>query len=203
VGNVAESFGPGATAVGLVYDKGVVLAAEKRVTYGFTLLSKSGKKVFKITDRLGLAAAGIIADMQAISRSLAAEVTLYELENNRPIRVKSAAKLLSQIMFSRRLLPYFTEIIIGGYDPSGPHLFILDPWGSLIEDKYAALGTGTKIAIGILEENYRENLSKENAKELAIRAIKTAIERDAVSGDGIDLLIIDSEKGLEEKSIPL
>ncbi|HDH06742.1 MAG TPA: archaeal proteasome endopeptidase complex subunit beta [Thermoproteales archaeon] len=200
---MAESFSPGATAIGLVYNKGVVLAAEKRVTYGFTLLSKSGKKVFKITDRLGLAAAGIIADMQAISRSLAAEVKLYELENNRPISVKSAAKLLSQIMFSRRLSPYFTEIIIGGYDPSGPHLFILDPWGSLIEDKYAALGTGTKIAIGILEENYRENLSKENAKELAIRAIKTAIERDAVSGDGIDLLIIDSEKGLEEKSIPL
>ncbi|RLE79891.1 MAG: proteasome endopeptidase complex, archaeal, beta subunit [Thermoprotei archaeon] len=199
---MSEYFTPGATVVGLVFKTGVILAAEKRVTYGFTLVSRSGKKVFKITDRLGIAAAGLISDMQAVAKVVAAEVNLYELENNRKISVKSAAKLLSHVLFSSRLMPYFTEMLIGGIDNTGPHLYVLDPLGSLIEDKYATLGTGTKIAIGILEAEYRDEMNREKAESLALKSIKTAIGRDAVSGDGIDILVID-ENGAEEKFIPV
>ncbi|RLE67945.1 MAG: proteasome endopeptidase complex, archaeal, beta subunit, partial [Thermoprotei archaeon] len=185
-----ESYMPGATTVGAVFRDGTILASEKRVTYGYTLMSKSGKKVFKITDRLGIACAGLISDMQAIARILSAEVRLYELENNRVIPVRSAAKLLSSILFGRRVMPYFTETLVGGVDDTGPHLFVLDPIGSLIEDKYAALGTGAKIAIGIIEDNYKDDMELNNIRKIIIDAIKTAIGRDAVSGDGIDILII-------------
>ena len=197
-----EQFTPGATVVGIKYEKGVILAAEKRVTYGFTLMSRSGKKVFKVTDHIGIACAGFMADMQAIARTIEAEAKIYELDTNKKMKVRSAAKLLSQILFNHRLMPYYAESIIGGIDNEGAHIYALDAIGSLIEDKYVALGTGAQIAIAILESEYKEGLSKEEAKNIVIKAIKTAIGRDAISGDGIDILIID-ENGTETKFIPI
>ncbi|RLG96835.1 proteasome subunit beta, partial [Candidatus Bathyarchaeota archaeon] len=81
-----------------------------------------------------------------------------------------------------------------------PVIYILDILGSVIPDKYAAVGSGAEIAVGVLEEGYRENLSLEEAKDLVTRAIKSAISRDAISGDGVDFLII-TKDGIREESI--
>ncbi|MCS7140450.1 MAG: archaeal proteasome endopeptidase complex subunit beta [Candidatus Nezhaarchaeota archaeon] len=192
----------GATTVGLRVEEGVVLASEKRVSYGFTVTSKSAKKIFKITDYLGIACAGLIGDMQAIARSLRAEVKLYELDVSRRMPIKAAAKLLANILFSQRYMPLMSETLVGGLDNIGPHLYVLDAIGSLIEDDYAALGSGSTIAIGVLETNYRKNMSIEEAINLAMRSVKAAIERDALSGDGIDMLIITESKA-EERFEPV
>lgn len=188
----------GATTVGVKVDGGVVLSSEKRVSYGFTVTSKSAKKIFKIADYLGIACAGLIGDMQAIARSLRAEVRLYELDLNRRMPIRAAAKLLANMLFGQRYMPLMSETLVGGIDDTGPHLYVLDAIGSLIEDDYAALGSGATIAIGILEANYRKDMTIDEAKNLAVRAVKAAIERDALSGDGIDLLAITKE-GVEEK----
>lgn len=188
----------GATTVGVKVNDGVVLSSEKRVSYGFTVTSKSAKKIFKITDYLGIACAGLIGDMQAIARSLRAEVKLYELDLNRRMSIRAAAKLLANILFSQRYMPLMSETLVGGIDDMGPHLYVLDTIGSLIEDDYASLGSGATIAIGILEANYRRDMTIEEAKNLAVKAVRAAIERDALSGDGIDLLVITRE-GVEEK----
>ncbi|MEM0083735.1 MAG: hypothetical protein QW102_04355, partial [Candidatus Nezhaarchaeales archaeon] len=156
------------------------------------------KKIFKITDYLGIACAGLIGDMQAIARSLRAEVRLYELDLNRKMPIRAAAKLLANILFSQRYMPLMSETLVGGIDDTGAHLYVLDAVGSLIEDDYAALGSGATIAIGILEANYRKDMTIDEAKALATRAVRAAIERDALSGDGIDLLVITKE-GVEEK----
>ncbi|RLE51714.1 MAG: proteasome endopeptidase complex, archaeal, beta subunit [Candidatus Methanomethylicota archaeon] len=192
----------GATAVGIVCKNGVVLASEKRVAYGYTIISKVGKKVFKITDHLGMACAGLISDMQVIARSLAAEASLYTLDHKRPMPVRSLAKLLSVILYGKKLIPYLTETIIAGVDSSGPHLFVLDPLGSLIEDKYAAVGSGSTLAISIIESNYSPDMDVADGEKLAVEAIKAAIKRDAISGDGIDVLVITAE-GSKEKFIPI
>lgn len=194
----AYSFTPGATAVGLVVKDGVVLASEKRVTYGFTLISKAGKKLFRINDRLGIACAGLISDMQSIARILAAEARLYELENGRIMPVRAAAKLLSIILFNKRTTPYFTETLVGGIDETGPHLFVLDALGSLIEDKYAALGTGAQVAIGIIENMYKDEITADEGEKIAVTAVKSAISRDAISGDGVDVLVIMPNKAIEK-----
>jgi len=191
---------PGGTAVGVACKDGVVLASEKRVSYGFTVLSKSGKKVFKITDRIGMASAGFFSDMQAIARILSAEARILELERRRPIPVRSIAKLLANILYGERY--YFAETIIGGMEDGKGKIYVLDPLGSLIEDKYVCIGTGSQIAIGIIETGYRDDLTVEEAKELVIKAIKEAAERDAVSGDGIDVLVI-SKSGIKEEFVPL
>jgi proteasome beta subunit len=188
----------GATTIGVRVEEGVVLASEKRVSYGFIVTSKSAKKIFKISDYLGIACAGLIGDMQAIARSLRAELRLYELDTNRRMSIRAAAKLLANILFSQRYMPLMSETLVGGLDDSGSHLFVLDAIGSLIEDDYAALGSGATIAIGILEAGYRKDMTVDEAKDLAIRAVRAAIERDALSGDGIDVLTI-TKKGTEER----
>jgi len=192
---------PGATAVGIKAGDGVVLAADKRVTYGYTLMSKAGKKVFKILDRAGVASAGFIADMQTLARVLEAEMKLFELESGLRPRVYSVAKLLSLILYNSKQMPYLVETIVGGVDEEGPHIYVLDPLGAIIEEEYAALGTGAQLAISIIEGEYKRGMSLENARSLALKAVKAAFSRDAVSGDGVDLLVID-DRGVKEEFVP-
>jgi len=193
---------PGATTVGVVCPDGVILASEKRVSYGYLIVSKGGKKVFKLTDRIGAACAGLVSDMQILVREVEAYSNLYSLDVSRPISVRSAAKLMSTLLFNRRLAPLITQTIVGGLDEEGPTLYALDIMGSVIPDEYAAVGSGTEIAMGLLEEGYKENLTIEEAKNLVTRAIKSAISRDIMSGNGIDFLII-TKDGIREESIKL
>jgi proteasome beta subunit len=191
---------PGATTIGVVCADGIILASEKRVTYGYLVVSKGVKKVFKITDQIGAACAGLVGDMQILTREVEAQASLFSMDVGRKISVRSAAKLMSVILFNRRYAPLITQTIVGGLDEEGPSLYVLDVLGSLIPDKYAVVGSGTEIAMGVLEEGYKEELSIEEAKALVTRAIKSAISRDAMSGDGIDFLII-TKDGITEEAI--
>jgi proteasome beta subunit len=202
-GNQAQGGGvwmPGATTVGTVFHGGVILASEKRVTYGSFIMSRGGKKVFKITDRIGVACAGLVGDMQVLAREMEAQVNLYSMDVGRKISVRSASKLTANVLFNRRYAPLFTQTIIGGLDEDGPAVFVLDVLGSLIPDKYAVVGSGTETAMGVLEDGFKEAMTEEQAKALVTRAIKSAISRDAMSGDGIDFLII-TKDGVTEESI--
>jgi len=191
---------PGATTVGVVCQDGVVLASEKRVSYGYLIVSKGGKKVFKITDCIGAACAGLVSDMQILVREVEAYANLFSLDVGRPISVRSAAKLMSNLLFERRLAPLITQTIVSGVDEEGASLYALDILGSVIPDKYAVVGSGTEIAMGVIEEGYKEDLTVEGAKDLVIRAIKSAISRDIMSGDGIDFLLI-TKDGTREESM--
>ena len=193
-------FVPGATTLGVVCSDGVILASERRVSYGYLVVSRVGRKVFKITDRIGAACAGLVSDMQILVREVEAYANLFKLNAKRPIPVKSAAKLMSNLLFSRRLVPLITQTLVGGIDEEGASLYALDILGSLIPDKYAAVGSGAQIALGVLEEGYKENMPVEEAKGLVTRAVKSAVSRDIMSGDGVDFLIITSE-GIREDSI--
>jgi proteasome beta subunit len=193
-----EAFIPGATVVGIVYKDGLVLGAERRVTLGGFIVSKTAKKTFQVTDSVGAACAGMIGDMQILIKELKSYVKLRELELRRPLLANSIAKLLSVMMFERRFAPMITQVMIGGVDAK-PSIWILDPLGSLIPDDYAAVGSGAEIAIGLIENGYSENLSEADAKNLALRAIRSAIKRDVSSGDGVDLLFA-SKGGIREES---
>jgi len=191
---------PGATTVGVVCSDGVILASEKRVSYGYMVMSKVGKKVFKITDRIGAACAGLVSDMQILVREVEAYANLFNLDAGRPIAVKSAAKVMSNLLFSRRLVPLITQTIVGGIDEEGASIYILDVLGSLIPDKFAAVGSGAEIAVGVLEEGFKEGMTVKEAKDLVARSIKSAVSRDIMSGDGADFLTITKE-GVQEDSV--
>jgi len=163
-------------------------------------MSRVGKKVFKITKRIGAACAGLVSDMQILIREVEAYSKLFRLDAGRPMPVKSAAKVMSNLLFSRRLVPLITQTIVGGMDEDGASIYVLDILGSVIPDTYAAVGSGAEIAVGVLEEGYKENMSIENAKDLVARAVKAAVSRDIMSGEGIDFLLI-TNKGIQEESI--
>jgi proteasome beta subunit len=191
---------PGATTIGLTFKDGVLLASEKRISYGYLVVSKTGKKVFKITDHIGAACAGLVSDMQVLIREVEAYGNLFKLDVGRAISVRSAAKLMSNLLFNRRMAPLITQTIVGGIDSEGASLYSLDPLGSVLPDKYMVVGSGTEIAMGVVEEGYEDNMSLQVAKDLVNRAMKSAISRDIMSGDGIDFLII-TKQGIQEESI--
>jgi len=193
-------FIPGATTIGVTCQDGVILASEKRVSYGYLVMSRTGKKVFKVTDTIGAACAGLVSDMQILIREVEAYANLFKLDANRPMTVKSAAKVMSNLLFSRRLFPLITQTIIGGLDEEGASLYVLDVLGSVIPDKYAAVGSGAEIALGVLEQGYKDDLTTKEAKDLVTRAIKSAVSRDTMSGDGVDFLYITKE-GISEESM--
>ncbi len=192
----------GATVVGLKCSDGVVLAAEKRVSWGRMVMSRHGKKVFQITPKMGLAFAGMVSDMQALTREVTAYANLYRLEHNRAITVRSMAKLISNMLFQRRMMPLLMETVVGGVDGDGPALFSMDPVGSLIPDPFITAGTGAPIAMGLLEAQFSEEMDVEAGAELALNAIRSAVARDVTSGDGVDILVIRAD-GIEERSFPM
>ncbi len=187
---------PGATAVGIVCKSGVVFASERRIAYGHLLVSKSTRKTFQLTPHVGAACAGLVADMQILSLQVAALAKIRHMETRRDVPPNTVAKMMSNIMYERRFFPLLTQVIVGGIVEQ-PVIYTLDPLGSVLPDQYAAVGTGAEMALGVLDPQYKEDMSVDDGVELAKKAINAASQRDAASGDGIDILVMD-DKGARE-----
>lgn len=198
---MAFQFMPGATAIGLTCQDGIILAAEKRISYGNFVVNKNTRKIFSITDQIASACAGMVADMQVLTRQVGALAKIRKLETRREMATNSVAKLMSVIMFERRYFPLLTQVIVGGVHTL-PEIYTLDPLGSLLPDKYAAVGTGAELALGLIDSEYKKDMTEDASKKLAIKAIKSSVQRDSASGDGIDILAI-TNKGTKEESINL
>ena len=197
----------GTTTVGMVCKDGVVLAAEKKSTLGYLVASKESKKIFPIEDHVAITIAGASGDAQALIRYMKAETKLFNIQKQRKISVKSAATLLANILHSGRwtFLPYMVQLIIAGFDDSGPSIYTLDAIGSSEEEKkFFSTGSGSPMALGVLENRYKDGMSTEEGARLAVAAIKAAIERDIASGGkSIDVAVItkDGFKLLEKEYI--
>ncbi len=192
----------GTTTVGIVFDKGVLLAAEKRATMGSFIASKDVNKILFVSDKVAITTAGGVGDAQSLARILRAELELYKYSRGQPLTIQGSATLLANMLQGNKYYPYFVQIIIAGYD-SAPQLFDLDLFGGLLEEKYTSTGSGSIVAYGVLDEGFKQNMKEEDAVELAYRAIRAAVRRDSASGEGIDVLVItkDSVKRLPTQPI--
>jgi proteasome beta subunit len=189
------------TTLGLVLRDGVILATDMRATAGYFVSHKHAQKLFKIDDHLGATIAGRVADAQTMMDYAQVEASLYKLQRGIPMNVKAAARLLANILFQSRYQgPFILQSLVGGVDPTGPHLFVLDLLGNLVEEKSVSTGSGSPFVYGLLEDQYREDMTVEEGKSLAVRAVHSAMERDAASGDGIAVAVITSEKGFTRLS---
>ena len=182
----------GTTTIAMIAKDCVVLASDQRATMGLLIANKTAKKIYKITDRIGATIAGSVADAQQIMDLLIAEAKLFEIQRGRPIRVKALTRLLSNILFQGRGA-YLLGSLVGGFDDEGPQVFYTDPIGSVIPDNYVASGSGSPVALGVLESQYSEDLTKKKAIDLAVHAIAAAIERDAATGNSILVSVIDKD----------
>jgi len=189
----------GTTTVGLVCKDGVVFSTDTRVTMQRFIAHRKGKKVYKIDDHLGMTIAGVVADAQNVVDILRYHASIYKLERKAPIPVRAVARLASNVFFSSRLFPYIADVLIGGYDETGTSIFNVDLFGSLIKENYVSTGSGSPIAYGILESEYKDGLMLEKGVTIAVKAVTSAMKRDSASGDNFDVVIID-KKGYRELS---
>lgn len=193
----------GTTTVGIICKNGVVLAAEKKSTLGYLVASKETQKIIKLSDYIAMTTAGSVGDNQLLARIMRAEIKLFEIETGRRISVRAATTLLSNILQSYKFFPFWVQLLVAGYDEyEGFKLFSLDMIGGMEEEKeYSATGSGMPFALGVLEALYSKDIDVEKGKEIAIKAIRAAVERDIGSGGrGIDVAKI-TEKGVEIETI--
>jgi proteasome beta subunit len=189
--NPNELILKGTTTIGVVCRDGVILASDTRVTMGYFVAHKKGKKIYQIDDHLAMTIAGNVADAQKAVEILKANAQLYKLSYGRPIPVNSAARVVANLLASARLAPLVTQVLLGGVDDIGPHIYMLDPLGSVTDEKCISTGSGSPIALGVLEDKYKEDVEIEKFTPTVVKAVKSAMKRDAASGDSFDVVIID------------
>ena len=187
---------PGATAVGITYNDGVVFASERRIAYGNFVVSKTTKKTFVITPHVGAACAGLVADMQILSLQIAALAKIRRMEIKRDVPPNTVAKMMSNMMYERRFFPLLTQVIVGGL-VGKPTIYTLDPLGSVLPDDYAAVGTGAEMALGVLDPQFKKDLTEAQAVDLAVKSVRAASMRDSASGDNIDVLVMNKDGAKE------
>ncbi len=180
----------GTTTLGLVCSDGVVFASDKRATMWHFIADKNIQKVYSITDYIAMTTAGSVGDAQALVRYIQSEINLYETREGRRMTVQGATTLMSNILFGYKMFPFLVQLIIGGYDKS-PKLYSLDPGGGVTSEDFISTGSGSPIAYGVLETNYKKDKTIKENLPLAVKAILTAMKRDSATGDGVDLVSID------------
>ena len=187
----------GTSTVGITYDGGVVVGADHRATMGHFIANKSVQKLFRISDNIALTTAGLVGHAQSLSRVLAAELKLFELKRDMPMTVKGAATFTANILSGR---PHYVQLLIVGVDPSGPSVYSIDSAGGSIPDTYCATGSGSPYMYGVLEDQFKTGMSKDRALSLAAKALLASAQRDAASGNGMDLAFITNENGFTQLS---
>ncbi len=189
--NVEEKILHGTTTVGIKATDGVVLCADMRASAGYFIANNNTMKIQQIDEHAGMTMAGGVADAQNITDILRYHANLHRIQKNESIPIKSLTRLASLIFHQNRGYPFMADILVGGYDKQGPALYNIDMFGSVEEKTYVTTGSGSPVAYGLLEEEYRKDLTVEDAKLVALRAVKAAITRNIGTGDGINVSIID------------
>ncbi|MFB6252161.1 MAG: archaeal proteasome endopeptidase complex subunit beta [Halobellus sp.] len=184
----------GTTTVGLKTEEGVVLATDMRASLGRMVSSKDVQKVEEIHPRGALTIAGSVSAAQSLISSIRAEVRLYEARRGEDMSMQALSTLMGNFLRSGAF--YIVQPILGGVDDEGPHIYSIDPAGSILEEEYTVTGSGSQYALGVLEQEYNEELSLEEAESVAARAIKSAVERDLASGNGINVCVV-TEDGVD------
>jgi len=180
----------GTTTIGLTCSDGIVFTTDRRASWGSFIASKKAQKSFNINDTVGATVAGSVGDAEYVIRLIQAEAALYEVNNGEKMSAQSISVLLSNILQGNKIFPYLVQLLIGGYDGGTPKLYTLDPIGGLIEEKMASTGSGSPMAYGVLERDYSENKTVAENIPVALRALKSALDRDTYTGDGMELVTI-------------
>ena len=182
----------GTSTLGITFDNGVVVGADHRATMGHFIANKSVQKLFGISDYVALTTAGLVGHAQSLSRTLSAELRLYELKHGKPMTVKGAATLTANILSGR---PHYVQLLIVGVDDSGSSVYSIDSAGGSIPDVYCATGSGSPYMYGVLEDQFKDGMSQNDALRVAAKALLASAQRDAASGNGMDLAVITLEAG--------
>lgn len=190
----------GTSILGIVCKDGVVLAADRRASAGNIVVSKNTQKAIKLNDYVAIAFCGNASDAQMLAKIVTAELRLKELGSKQRPSIKQAANLTANISFrsirQMSMIPSIAGSLIAGCNEDGTtELYTIEPAGSIskVEDYDANYGSGMPFILGLLERQYKKDLSVKEGVELAIEALKSSMQRDVGSGNGMDIFTITKE----------
>ncbi len=189
-----EAMKTGTSTLGICFDGGVVVGADHRATMGHFVANKNVQKLFSIADNIALTTAGLVGHAQVLSRVLAAEIAIYEMKRGGQMKVEAAATLTANILGGR---PYWVQLLIAGVDQEGGHVYSIDSAGGSIADTYCATGSGSPYMYGVLEDQYKDGMNEKQALQVAAKALSASAQRDAASGNGMDLCVITRDEGFK------
>jgi proteasome beta subunit len=192
--DASETLETGTTTVGLTGNNGVVLATDRRASAGNLVASKNAQKILQVHSQAALTISGAVSAAQSLVRSLRSEVNLYETRRNEAMSIQALATLTGNFLRSGAFI--VVQPVLGGVDSEGSHVYSIDPAGSVMEEEYAVSGSGSPFALGVLEQEYDEDMSVDEARTVAVRAVQSAVERDTASGNGLSLATI-TDDGVE------
>ncbi|HVX03113.1 MAG TPA: proteasome subunit beta [Nitrososphaera sp.] len=191
---IADQIKKGTTTCALTCRDGVVLAADTRASAGFFIADRHVMKIQKVDNHLAMTIAGGVADAQNLVDTMRYNANIFRLSNKEVMPVKSAARLCSNILFNNRYFPYYVQIIMAGYTAKeGGRIYNIDLFGSLTTEKFISTGSGSPVAYGYLESEFKEGMGVNDAYKVAMQAIAAAIRRNAGTGDNINVAIIDKD----------
>ncbi len=186
----------GTTTIGLICKDGIVLAADKRATAMNFIADRYTKKIFKISDHMAITTAGLVSDAQLFTKIIKAQLALLNVRRGKEPTVKEAANLLASLSYVNirqpSMVPGIVAFLLGGHDEKGLHLYEIGVDGSITKaEDFRADGSGSTIALGVLESMYKKDMSVQEGIKLALKAINAALKRDSATGDGIDIVVVD------------
>ena len=196
-----ETMKTGTSTVGICFKDGVVVGADHRATMGHFIANKNVQKLFSISENIALTTAGLVGDAQVLARILAAEIALFEMKRDTKMGVEAASTLTANILSGRRYAPYWVQLLIAGVDEEGGHVYSIDSAGGSIPDTYCATGSGSPYMYGVLEDQFKEGMTRNDALKVTARSLLASSQRDSASGNGMDLAVITLKDGFQLLSL--
>tara|TARA_B100001179_G_C18500244_1_gene363993 strand:+ start:158 stop:796 length:639 start_codon:yes stop_codon:yes gene_type:complete len=196
-----ETMKTGTSTVGICFKDGVVVGADHRATMGHFIANKNVQKLFSISENIALTTAGLVGDAQVLARILAAEIALFEMKRDTKMDVEAASTLTANILSGRRYAPYWVQLLIAGVDEEGGHVYSIDSAGGSIPDTYCATGSGSPYMYGVLEDQFKEGMTRNDALKVTARSLLASSQRDSASGNGMDLAVITLKDGFQLLSL--
>lgn len=188
----------GTTTVGVRTKDCVILAADQKATMGNFAAELDSKKIYRLTDRIAMTIAGGSGDAQTLVRFLRSQAKLFEVERDNKITTKALVTFIANILSGNRYYPFMVQFILGGYT-GAPQLYSMDMVGGTGEvDDYTVSGSGSELAMGVLDTQYHAAMKKDDAIKLAVKAVQAAKKRDIFSGGHSFTITVIDANGVQE-----
>lgn len=191
-----------------------LLAADTRMSDGYSISSRHVPKLFHLTDRCVLASSGMQADIAALVKYLRARLVMFRHQHGYEMTTEAMAQLLSVTLYGRRFFPYYTFNVLGGLDAAGNGVvYSYDAVGNFECTKCSVSGTGQSLIQPVLDNQVAQknqlvrraspDLEQNAALDLLKDAFNAAAERDIYTGDTVEVYILNSATGISKQTFEL
>ena len=174
----------------MVYDGGVLLAADSRTSSGVYVANRVADKIWPIAKNIFALKAGTASDTQFLVTNTKNYLSDFAIEYGDKPPVKVAARILQQFQYNYKDYLSASVIVAGVDNLEGPVIYAVGLGGSTYKQKIAMSGSGSSYIYGYVDQNYKDNMTKQEAKELLKKAVSLAMYRDNSSGGVVRMLDI-------------